>query len=523
MKRDNTQWIISLGFTSLLVLIIIVAYISLSEMHSTIRQMEELVKVTNAKIASAHAMRDHVRLRADTLNRMYFTDDYFERDEIAPMLEYHASKYREAREELIRYEMTAEEKSLHQKILYSSEIGYRANTIAADKLMSSADPGEIHEALRLANDARQSVLDQLNEMVEMQNRNARLAVDQSISINKRTRYIVIIISFLSFFLGIAISVFVVRESSRKNRAMHYQAHHDALTSLVNRKEFENRLQYAIDAARLRNSEHALCFLDLDQFKIINDTCGHKAGDQLLIDLSEQIHQKIRQQDTLGRLGGDEFGLLLENCSLEKAMEIAEGIVSLVNSYEFNWLQRSFHVGVSIGLVPITSESESVTVLMSEVDVACYAAKDMGRNRVHVHELNDEHVKKIHQELSWVANIETSLKEQRFKLYAQPIMPVSGGSPGHMYEMLLRLKDNEGRIISPGSYIPAAERFNLMGAVDIWVVQQVVKMLVGWLRDNQPAPLIFINISANSLVDKSFQETILALLDTHNIPVNSICF
>lgn len=525
MKRDTPQWIISLGFVSLLVLIIVVAYISLSEMNSTIKQMEDLVKVTNSKISLAHTMRDHIRVRADTLYKMYLTDDIFERDELAPLLDYHAAKYIEARNHLMSYSMNEEEKILHQKILEVSNTGYETNTRAADMLMSDAPINEIRDALRIGNEEREHVLEHLDELVEMQHWNAQLALDQNIKINKQTRKVVIIISALSLLLGIAISMYAVVDSSRKNREMNFQAHHDALTSLINRTEFEKRLQYAIDTAQLRNTEHALCFLDLDQFKIINDTCGHKAGDQLLIALAELIHEKIRHHDTLGRLGGDEFGLLLENCSLEKALEIAEGIVNLVKNYEFTWEERTFRVGVSIGLVPITRETKNATVLMTEADVACYAAKDMGRNRVHVHELNDEHVNKIHQELSWVANIENSLKDQRFILYAQPIVPVNPAANVHgMFEILLRLKDDAGNIISPGSYIPAAERFGLMRAVDVWVVAEVIKKIEAMNKaELTDVPLIFVNLSANSIVDKSFCDYVLQLLKDHDIPDESICF
>jgi diguanylate cyclase (GGDEF)-like protein len=525
MKRDTTQWVISLGFASLLVLIFIVAYISLSEMNSTIRQMEELVKVTNNKIASAHTMRDYVRLRADTLNKMYLTDDFFERDEIAPMLAHYAAKYREARDTLNSYGMTEEEQILHKKLLDVSEYGFEINNIALDILMSDAPIDEVRDAMQAANDGRQDVLDQLNELVEIQNKNAQLALDERTSINKQTNKIVIIISIMAFFLGIAISLFVVLESIRKNREMHFQAHHDALTSLCNRTEFENRLQYVIDKAKQKNTEHALCFLDLDQFKIINDTCGHKAGDQMLIKLSQLIQGKIREHDTLGRLGGDEFGLLIEKCSLSKAIEIAEGLVNLVKKYEFAWEGRTFRVGVSIGLVHITNRSRDATALMSEADIACYAAKDMGRNRVHVHAFNDEHVKKIHQELSWVADIETSIKDQRFKLYAQPIVPVDPSMKTRsMFEILLRLKDDAGNIISPGAYIPAAERFGLMRAVDIWVAAEVIKEIeIIHKRGDYETPLAFINLSANSIIDKGFCDYILTLIKDHDIPDNSICF
>lgn len=525
MKKNSSHWILSLGFSSLLGLMLIVIYISLTEMSTTISKMEALVKITNAKISTAHSMRDNIRQRANTLNQMYLTDDYFERFELYPLLAHHAANYRTDRESLLEHEMDIDELELLEKVRAVSEEGFYANNRAADILLSQASDEEVKEAQRDAYAARQKVLDHLDDLVELQNNNAQYALDVHIRVNDETRKLVIAISVIALLLGITISIFSIRETGRKNKEIHFQAHHDALTDLPNRKEFEYRLQQAVESAREKNIEHALCFLDLDQFKIINDTCGHNAGDQLLVSLSKIIHEKIRGHDTLGRLGGDEFGILLERCSLEKALEISEGIVNLVRSYKFNWEDRIFQVGVSIGLVPVNKDTQDVIRLMSEADIACYAAKDMGRNRVHVHELNDEHVKKIHQELSWVANIETSLKEQRFKLYVQAITPVDISNRNrNMFEVLLRLKDDDGNIISPGAYIPAAERFNLMRAVDVWVVNEVIQKIAAMIQSKQAeVPRFFVNLSANSITDQSFCNYVLDLLNRHAIPEHSICF
>ena len=525
MQNKKSKWLLPLGFSSLLGLMIIVIYISLSEMSTTVSKMEALVKITNAKISAAHAMRDHIRLRTSTLSQMYLSEDYFDRFELFPLLAHHAANYRASRALLLEYEMDAEELALLDQLKEASEESYRINSEAADILLSHASEYDIREAQLESYASRQKVLDLLDDLVEMQNKNAQQALDVHIRVNEETRDLIISISALALFLGIAISLFAIREASRKSQEIHFQAHHDSLTHLPNRKEFGHRLHLAVESAQERELEHALCFLDLDQFKIINDTCGHKAGDQLLICISKLIQEKIREHDMLGRLGGDEFGLLLESCSLEKALEISEGIVNLVRNYKFDWKARTFQIGVSIGVVHITKDTDDVTKLMSEADIACYAAKDMGRNRVHVHELNDEHVKKIHQELSWVADIETSLKDNRFKLYIQPIVPVDITNRTYgMFEILLRLKDDDGNIISPGAYIPAAERFNLMHAVDVWVVQEAVKKIESMSQSGKSEiPRIFINLSANSITDPSFCDYVLDLLNKHPIPKKSICF
>ena len=501
-----------------------VVYISLSEMSTTISKMEALVKITNAKISAAHSMRDHIRQRANILNQMHLTDDYFDRHELYPLLAHHAASYRSDRRLLLQYEMDDDEISLLEKIKQVSEQGYRANNNAANILLSRSSEKEIKSTQREALLSRQKVLNHLDELVEMQNQNAQYALDTHIRVNQETRNLIIAISVLALILGIGISIFVIRETNRKNNEIHFQAHHDTLTNLPNRKEFEYQLKLAIKTAQEKNIEHALCYLDLDQFKIINDTCGHNAGDKLLTNISKLIQGKIRHHDTIGRLGGDEFGILLKSCSLEKALEISEGLVNLVRNYKFNWDDRIFQIGISIGLVHINKDSKDSTRLMSEADIACYAAKDMGRNRVHVHELNDERVKKIHQELSWVADIETSLKDQRFNLYIQAISPVDIKNTNKMFEVLLRLKDDNGNIISPGKYIPAAERFNLMHAVDVWVVQKVIKKIEAMSQSGQAeVPRFFINLSANSITDQSFCNYVLDLLNKHDIPKHSICF
>ena len=525
MKKNSSHWILTLGFSSLLALLLVVIYISLSEMSTTVSKMEALVKVTNAKIAAAHAMRDNIRLRGSALSQMYLTEDYFDRFELQPLLSHHAANYRESRRLLLQYEMDEDEQALLSMIEKIGGKSYLINQHAAEILLSQASEDEVRQAQLDGYESRQKVLNLLDELVEMQNNNAQYALDVHVRVNQETRNLIIAISAFALFLGIAISIFSIREARRKNKEIHFQAHHDTLTNLPNRKEFKYRLQHAVDTAKERDLDHALCFLDLDQFKIINDTCGHKAGDQLLVDISILIQGKIREYDTLGRSGGDEFGLLLESCSLEKALEIAEGIVTLVRNYKFNWENRIFQIGVSIGLVHISKDSKDIVSLMSAADISCYAAKDMGRNRVHVHELNDEQVKRIHQELSWVADIETSLKDQRFKLYIQAIAPVNTSKKSNlMYEVLLRLKDDDGNIISPGEYIPAAERFNLMHAVDVWVVHEIIKKIEAMQQSGEKeTPRIFVNLSANSITDQSFCDYVLELLEQHPITKHSICF
>lgn len=252
----------------------------------------------------------------------------------------------------------------------------------------------------------------------------------------------------------------------------YQATHDALTELINRREFERRLGLLLESAKQEQNEHALCYIDLDQFKIVNDTCGHVAGDELLRQLTTLLKATVRERDTLARLGGDEFGVLLGNCHLEKAVEIAEGFCQTVKNFRFVWEEKSFEIGASIGLVMINRDCDSVSDLLSASDAACYAAKDKGRNRVYVFQPDDEELVARHGEMQWVSRITQALEEDRFILYFQPIVPLKAGGDEKMHvEILLRMRDNED-VVFPMAFIPAAERFDLMPAIDRWVIQNV---------------------------------------------------
>jgi diguanylate cyclase (GGDEF)-like protein len=252
----------------------------------------------------------------------------------------------------------------------------------------------------------------------------------------------------------------------------YQATHDALTGLVNRREFERRLEKALMSAHREGLEHALCYLDLDQFKIVNDSCGHVAGDELLTQLTVLLESKVRDSDVLARLGGDEFGVLLENCSLEKAEFVADLLRQTVKDFHFVWQGKPFAIGVSIGLVPISTSSESLSALLSAADSACYAAKDKGRNRVHVFLADDKDLAQRQGEMNWVTRITHAIEENRFQLFCQRIQPLKdSGQQGLHLEIFLRMLDDHGELIPPMAFIPAAERFNLMPAVDRWVVSR----------------------------------------------------
>lgn len=320
------------------------------------------------------------------------------------------------------------------------------------------------------------------------------------------------------------SIIVFRDVSRTrelSRKLSYQASHDALTNVINRRAFEIQLTKAIKHAKDSNQKHALLYLDLDQFKVVNDTCGHDAGDQLLIQVTSLLQSKLGDIDTLARLGGDEFGILLRNCSVNQAREFAETILSTIKQFRFEWQSIHFHLGVSIGIAMIDENSDNLVTAMSAADMACYVAKDTGRNRIHIYSHGNKELIRRRDEMQWMSKLTQALKENRFILYKQPIVPLcSGERPKLRYELLIRLHDTSGRLIKPNEFIPAAERYNFMPTLDRWVIRTAFQSLAD---NNQEDASYSINLSGTSLNTNTLLKYITQEYKKHNINPENICF
>ncbi|MCE3285813.1 MAG: diguanylate cyclase, partial [Steroidobacteraceae bacterium] len=315
----------------------------------------------------------------------------------------------------------------------------------------------------------------------------------------------------------------VSESRELNRKLSYHASHDILTGLVNRREFEQRLERALRSAKARETSYALCHLDVDQFKIINDTCGHSAGDALLGQVGTLLKTKIRWRDTLARLGGDEFGVLLESCSLEDALRMADQLRETVRGYKFVWEERTFRLGCSVGVIPISSESEDVAAVLSAADSACAAAKEAGRNRVFSFQENDLDLMKRRKEMQWAARINNALEESRFELFRMTIAPLQRHDPGAHYELLLRMRDETGKIVSPDNFINAAERYGITPQIDRWVVEHALRWLVSEADERERLALCSINLSGQSLGDDKFLPFVIDQFHRSGIDASKICF
>lgn len=318
--------------------------------------------------------------------------------------------------------------------------------------------------------------------------------------------------------------FVIEITQRKQseEQLQFLSSHDPLTGLVNRREFESRLKMALESVRYSQDAYVLLYLDLDQFKLVNDTCGHVAGDELLRKVTSRIRDVTRGGDTVARLSADEFGILLSNCSIDDGKNIADKIRKKIQDLKFSWQDRSFNIGGSIGLVELKTDIDSVIDLINRADASCEQAKTLGRNRVHVFDPESVDLAYQHSQMLWAARISESIEKDYFQLYVQPIMATSRAETGVSYEVLLRLK-YDGELVFPGTFLPAAERYNMMPKLDRWVI----KNTLSWMRDNEEKMAaicdVSINLSGLTLGDNEFPRFLRDQFERFKIQPEKICF
>ncbi len=324
------------------------------------------------------------------------------------------------------------------------------------------------------------------------------------------------------------SVLVITDVTQLRALQQRMAHlasHDPLTGLINRREFELRLADAIGESGRGRRPWALCYLDLDEFKLVNDTCGHSAGDELLRQLTSVLDARIAEEDTLARLGGDEFGILFADCEVDDAEHKAHAVIEAVKQYRFQWNEQVFEIAASIGIVPVSEHGGNLPELLSAADSACYVAKDRGRNQIHVSTAGDLAVLTRHSEMRWVERINRALEENRFRLYRQPIRSLrdTTGRP-QLNELLLRLVDVDGNVVTPSQFITAAERYRMMPVIDLWVVGAALEMIGGLHDGDELGRAVFtINLSGQSFGNAELHRLILRSLDRHAVPAHRVMF
>ena len=315
----------------------------------------------------------------------------------------------------------------------------------------------------------------------------------------------------------------VTKARAQAHAIYHQATHDALTGLTNRREFERRLERVLAGTQAVSS--VLLYLDLDQFKLVNDTCGHVAGDALLRQLATLLQSKVRHRDTFARLGGDEFAALLEHCDVDQGLRVAHALRDTLNAYRFRWGDQVFAVGASIGLVPLVGSDWTLSMALTAADSACYTAKERGRNRVHVYEVGDAEVARRRGEMGWISQIQSALSDDRLRLFFQPISPLHTDEKRLLHgEVLLRLIDDKGQLVLPKAFVPAVERYQQVNRLDRWVLQRLFEQLRrSPIAFKEHDCLISVNLSGQSLGNEEFHAFVLDELARAPIYPSSLCF
>ena len=319
------------------------------------------------------------------------------------------------------------------------------------------------------------------------------------------------------------SIFDVTERKQSNISLEYLATHDSLTGVHNRREFERQLQALLARTHDPKTPMTILYMDLDQFKVVNDTCGHKAGDALLQQLARLLDESVGRKGVLSRLGGDEFGVLMAKTGTDEAYVLATRLLNVVSDFRFMWENRVFSLGISIGLVERSAEINSPEQMMSMADAACYIAKERGRNQIHQYSATDISTKRYENELNWLAHINSALEQDNFCLFYQHYQPLHSVAAGHHYELLIRMQAETGEIVQPGAFLPAAERYSLGAKIDRWVIHHYFEWLSANPEHQDELVACNINLCGQSLADRDFKLFVLNAFEKFSISYDKICF
>ena len=523
MQR-STYTLSALGFAAILAVMLAVVFIALAEFRSSRSDIEALAQVIVSRTAAAHAMHDAIQQRGSSLKSMQLAADSSEFNQEQQRFNAYSEQYRTASNQLANLNLDGQERTIHRELqqLAVPARNYQERVIAL--LGKNAAPGEVSLALDKAALLQAQILGKLGELRQLAREETQTVLESLSQHHTSARKQLFTLTGIALLLSLLVTRTMYRHITGKDRQLAYYTSHDSLTGLLNRREFECRVDRSIEHAKSQAACHALLYLDLDQFKVINDTCGHAAGDELLQQLAQLLHGSIRQRDTLGRLGGDEFGVLLENCPLDKAVEIANGLLKTIDTFQFTRDEHTFTPRTSIGVVPIDRNSTDIASVMSAADSACYIAKEDGRNQVQVAQLGDRRLQERHGEMQWVSRLTRALEENRFALFFQPIMPcTSRVNPGKHVEILLRLIADDGTIIRPGAFLPAAEKYNLAAGIDRWVITNTMQWLAENTADESWPVVVSINLSRQTLANPDMLKFIIDTMDATGISPGQVVF
>ena len=342
--------------------------------------------------------------------------------------------------------------------------------------------------------------------------------------NKQATLLLITLMSIALLFCLLLAKTILQHLSAINRQSVYRSAHDMLTGLINRCEFQTRVERAIRHAQTQSVTHALLHIDIDRFKSVNDACGQRAGDELLQELAQLLLSSVRKRDTLSRLGGDEFGMLLENCPLDRAVQIAGNLIESVGSFHFTRSDITLKQGISIGVVPIDRDSTDSAAAMSAADSACYLAKESGRNQVQIAHLGNRRLQVRHGQMQWLSRLTNAFADNRFTLYFQPIVPCASTARRDKHvEILLRMIDDDGSIIAPGVFLPTAEKYNLTENLDRWVIERAMAWLARESACSHWPIKIAVNLSAQSVGNQAMINHIVEQAGLNGINPAHVCF
>ncbi len=523
-KKDNTKAIITLGFLAVFALMGLALIISLATLNSANQEMSTLIEDNAEKTSFAYQMRDVIRLRSSAVKSLLQIKDPTEREKIFDKLISSTESYMANKNALEAIGSNERETQILIKVteadLRVAEVYDKAN----DKIYSmNHTPDMLKSVLGEVQLQELVLLNHLNDLVQLERTLAEETLASNQSRNTQTHALLLALCLSAFGTSLLISGFVVKRVTRANRRIAHLASHDDLTGLNNRRSFEAQLKHTIDIAPRSQDAYGLMFVDLDRFKIVNDTCGHHAGDQLLIQLTSMVQTRLRRGDMFARIGGDEFAIIARGDTFKDVINLAEELRLLVSDFLFEYAEQTFNISLSIGVIPIDGSNTDIESIISDVDSACYVAKQSGRNRVHVTQENDVEIVKYRNDIAGMQNIRAALAEERLVLFYQPVYKIlpKGVEMAHC-EILLRILSETGELLSPAAFIPIAEKYNIMTEIDRWVLSHVLD----WVVDHQHAyetPRLLINLSGMSFIDEEFSDFVVQQLQMRDIDPQRLSF
>jgi diguanylate cyclase (GGDEF)-like protein len=512
---------IPLGIVALLILMVSIPLVQNGVQN---RGMENLVETINRKTAAISSMRDALWQKTAGLQQLQQSDTATERNTHYQRFTEASASYVAAARQLARLGTLGNEAAVQTQLQQLARFSAPYYDSAAKLIMDNAPLSLVTSAMRDIAAHHKIMTASLDRLADIQHTRAGRILSANHQQHNFIQKLLPGIGVLMLLLtGTGFRV-TSRYLTEKNRQLAYHCTFDPLTGLINRSEFESRLDRLIRQTGGRPAIHALLYMDLDQFKLVNDSCSHAAGDELLRQLTQLLLGTIRQRDTLGRLGGDEFGLLLENCPLGKSVEIASDIQKVIDSFQYMHGERTFSLGASIGIVMIDENTSGIASVMSAADAACYIAKESGRNRVQIAHLGDHRMQQRKGEMQWVSRLKEALADGRFTLYYQPVVPCAGGSSRERHiEILLRLVEKDGTLARPGTFLPAAEKYNLATQIDRWVISQAMEWQAQHTTGTHPPPTISINLSGQTLRSPEMLRFILDRAESSGVSSQHIIF